>query len=308
MKKVARTLMLGVTCFVTITLSAVTAFGDTPEEKLSRLLLGSIHPIKNSYQPNRKHAGVDFGGTGNGKTTVESPLTGKIVANTAACGKVAIFDGRNTVILAHMTSRTSLAVGKTISVGDYVGKAAMVLGGGCSATGPHLHVEVRTGNNATMGLPTNDNRKSTKDPITYLVNSELALDPKPTPTTIPTPTPAPTTSTFERFDLNGEWIATGYPEAGEIRVRVLQAGDKVEAIKLTSGSSNVPAGAVTWFGTYTSNSFFGKIQAADADFTNRRLVEIIIRVSDNRHIVVTMISDDPVTGQRFGPLKFEKLK
>jgi len=115
-------------------------------------------------------------------------------------------------------------------------------------------------------------------------------------------------STSKRFDLNGEWIASGYPDVGEIRIRVRHVGDKVEATKLTSGSSNVPAGAVTWFGTYTSNSFFGKIQAAEAGFTNRRLVEIIIRVSDDRHLVVTMISDDPVTGGRWGPLKFEKVR
>lgn len=304
MNRLVKTLVLSIVCFVTITVSAVTAFADTPEEKLSGLLLGGKHPVKSGYQPNKIHAGVDFGSTGNGKTSVKSPVAGKIVANTPACGKVAIFDGSNTIILAHMSSRTSLAVGKTVSVGDYVGKAAMVVGGGCTATGPHLHIEVRTGNNATMALPTSDNRKTTKDPITYLIDSKLLTDVKPAPT----PIPAPTTPTFERLDLNGEWIASGYPDVGEIRIRIRHAGDKVEALKLTSGSSNVPAGAVTWFGTYTSNSFFGKIQAADAGFTNRRLVEIIIRVSDDRHLVVTMISDDPVTGGRWGPLKFEKVK
>jgi CHAP domain-containing protein len=122
------------------------------------------------------------------------------------------------------------------------------------------------------------------------------------------PTAKPTLPASKLFDLNGEWIATGYPDVDEIRIRVRQSGDRVEAIKLTSGNSNVPAGAVTWFGTYTSNSFFGKIQAADGGFTNRRLVEIIIRVSDSSHLVVTMISDDPVTGRRFGPLAFEKIK
>ena len=110
------------------------------------------------------------------------------------------------------------------------------------------------------------------------------------------------------FDLNGEWIATGYPEVDQIRIRVRQVGNKVEAIKLTSGTSYVPVGAITWFGTYTDNSFLGKIQAADDGFTNRRLVEVIIRVQDSRHLVVTMISDDPVTGRRFSPLNFEKVK
>lgn len=118
----------------------------------------------------------------------------------------------------------------------------------------------------------------------------------------------PTLPASKLFDLNGEWIAIGYPEVDQIRIRVRQVGNKVEAIKLTSGTSYVPAGAVTWFGTYTDNSFLGKIQAADDGFTNRRLVEVIIRVLDNRHLVVTMISDDPVTGRRFGPIRFEKVK
>ncbi len=156
---------------------AQTKLAETPEQKLSILLFGSVHPVRNGYQPNKIHAGIDFGDTGTDTTPVISPVNGKIVANTSACGKVAIFDGKNTVILAHMASRTSLAVGKTIAVGEYVGKAAMVLGGGCSATGPHLHIEIRTGNNPTMALPSNENGNTTLNPTEYLVRSDPQMPP-----------------------------------------------------------------------------------------------------------------------------------
>jgi hypothetical protein len=63
-----------------------------------------------------------------------------------------------------MDSRTSLAVGAQIKRGDYVGKAAQVVGGGCTASGPHLHIEVRTGNNPTMANPASNNTSTTIDP------------------------------------------------------------------------------------------------------------------------------------------------
>lgn len=139
------------------------------DSRLSNLMMGGNYRVTNGYAPNRVHAGIDFGGTGEGRVDVRSPVSGTIIANTSACGKVAIYDGRNTIILAHMSDRTSLGVGKNIGVGEYVGKAAKVLGGGCSATGPHLHVEVRTGKNASMALPSNDNSRSTLNPVSYLV-------------------------------------------------------------------------------------------------------------------------------------------
>jgi hypothetical protein len=130
-------------------------------------LMDGDYPVTNGYHPNRVHAGVDFGGAGDGVTNVKAPISGTIIANTSACGKVAIFDGTNTIILAHMTARTTLGINKTINRGDYVGKVSKVVGGGCSVTGAHLHIEIRKGNNATMALPANDNRTTTFNPLTY---------------------------------------------------------------------------------------------------------------------------------------------
>jgi hypothetical protein len=170
MKKSINVLVLVITVVLAITLSTLTVFAaNTPEKRLSRLLLGGEYPVTYGYRPNKIHAGVDFGGAGDGVTSVRSPVTGTIIANTDACGKVAIYDGTNTIILAHMKERTSLAVNKTIKAGDYVGKVSKVVGGGCIASGPHLHIEIRTGRNTTMALPTNNNTATTKNPATYLV-------------------------------------------------------------------------------------------------------------------------------------------
>lgn len=135
--------------------------------ELSQLVLGGAYTITNGYAPNGKHAGVDFGGTSDGITSVASPVHGTILANTSACGKVAIFDGSNTIIMAHMTSLTTLPVGSTVSIGTYLGKVSKVVGGGCSVTGPHLHMEIRTGQNTSMALPTADNTGTTRDPLSY---------------------------------------------------------------------------------------------------------------------------------------------
>lgn len=135
--------------------------------ELSQLLMGGNYNVTQGYLPNGVHAGVDFGGTGNGVTSVSSPVNGTIVANTASCGKVAIYDGVNTIILAHMSNRTGLAVGSPVSIGTYLGKASDVVGGGCAATGAHLHIEIRTGQNASMAIPANNNTNTTKNPLTY---------------------------------------------------------------------------------------------------------------------------------------------
>jgi hypothetical protein len=142
--------------------------GQTDSENLSYLLMKGNYTVSQGYSPNGIHAGVDFGGTGDNVTSVYSPKSGTITDNTSACGKVAIFDGTNTIILAHMESRTSLAIGSQILAGDFVGKASKVVGGGCSATGAHLHIEIRTGNNKVMAAPANNNTATTLNPLTYL--------------------------------------------------------------------------------------------------------------------------------------------
>ncbi len=143
------------------------ANGRIAPNSLSQKLLNGDYAISNGYQPNGVHAGIDFRGTGDGVTSVRSPIDGEVIANTSECGKVAIYDGRNTVILAHMSSRTEIGVSKRIRAGDYVGKASRVVGGGCTATAAHLHIEIRTGRNASMALPKNDNRNTTINPLTY---------------------------------------------------------------------------------------------------------------------------------------------
>lgn len=135
--------------------------------ELSNLVLGATFNVTNSYQPNRVHAGIDFGGITRDVTQARSPVNGTIIANTAACGKVAVYDGSNTVILAHMSNRTALAEGSAVTMGTYLGTTSDVVGGGCSVTGPHLHLEIRAGRSATMSLPTNDNRNRNLDPLTY---------------------------------------------------------------------------------------------------------------------------------------------
>lgn len=144
----------------------------TNEQKLSYLLMKGNYPVTNGYAPNGVHAGVDFGNTGDGVTSVYAPVSGTVTANTGTCGKVAIFDGANTIILAHMTARTGISVGSQISGGDYVGKASQVVGGGCSASGPHLHIEIRTGNNPSMADPANNNTATTLNPLTYFTYNE----------------------------------------------------------------------------------------------------------------------------------------
>lgn len=136
--------------------------------ELSQLLLNGTYNITNAYNPVANgHAGIDFGGVGDGVTTVYSPITGTVTANTTACGKVAIYDGVNTVILAHMSNISAPPVGSQISIGTAVGKASKVVGGGCVANGAHLHIEIRTGNNTSMANPAVNNVNTTRNPATY---------------------------------------------------------------------------------------------------------------------------------------------
>lgn len=137
------------------------------KSQLSTLVLGDDFNVSFGYQPNGVHAGIDFSGTGDNITPVKSPVNGIITANTGACGKVAIYDGANTIIMAHMADRTDRPVGSAVSVGTYLGKASRVIGGGCTATGPHLHMEIRTGDHPVMANPANNNTGTTLNPLTY---------------------------------------------------------------------------------------------------------------------------------------------
>lgn len=136
--------------------------------ELSNLVMGGTYRVTQGYQPNRVHAGIDFGGITNNVTRVNSPVNGTIIANTAACGKVAVYDGRNTIIMAHMSNRTPLAVGSAVTMGTYLGTTSNVGGGGCVVDGAHLHMEIRNGREPNfMSVAANDNRNRNQDPLTY---------------------------------------------------------------------------------------------------------------------------------------------
>ncbi|WP_437650580.1 M23 family metallopeptidase [Sorangium sp. So ce362] len=137
------------------------------ERELSVLVLGGDFRVTNGYRPADGHAGIDFGGTGDGVTAVRSPVEGTVLAKTGECGKVAVFDGNHTVIMAHMIELTGLVPGDRVEVGTYLGKASRTVGGGCTATGAHLHMEIRTGRNTSMAAPARDNTATTLDPLTY---------------------------------------------------------------------------------------------------------------------------------------------
>lgn len=143
----------------------------TPARELSQVALQGDHPLASGYRPFFGHAGVDFAVTGDGKTAVYSPVSGTVIANTEDCGKVAVYDGRNTIILAHLKERTRIGSRKeeAIQAGDYLGLAADVggKGAGCAAEGAHLHLEIRSGRNAAMADPGQDNRATTLDPLSY---------------------------------------------------------------------------------------------------------------------------------------------
>lgn len=179
-KLASRSFMLSVlfaiVCIATVMVSLRPAKTAAPvaaavtTNQLSQLLLSGSYTMTNGYKPwggSSGHAGIDFGGTGDGVTSVYAPVSGTITANTSACGKVAIYDGSNTIILAHMASRTALPVGSPINAKTYVGKASKVVGGGCMATSAHLHTEIRTGSNTYMANPTSNNTATTLDPLGY---------------------------------------------------------------------------------------------------------------------------------------------
>ncbi len=136
---------------------------------LSTRILGAVHNVTSTHNPVAGgHVGLDFGGVTNGVTRVVSPVSGTIRANTSACGKVTIYDGRNTHIFAHMNNRTTLPVGATVTAGaTYLGTTSNVVGGGCVAYGAHLHYEIRTGDNSTMASPSLNNNSTSLNPLTY---------------------------------------------------------------------------------------------------------------------------------------------
>jgi hypothetical protein len=113
---------------------------------------------------NRSHAGTDFGGV-DGRN-VYSPVAGTIVTNTSLCGLVGVSSGGKHYFFAHMTGRTTKSLGQAVVVGERLGTVGAEIGNGCTATNPHLHMEVRTPPLLGLASPTADNSATNFDPMT----------------------------------------------------------------------------------------------------------------------------------------------
>lgn len=113
-----------------------------------------------------------------------------------------------------------------------------------------------------------------------LVAALLALTAAPAAKSAAPAKPAP----FQRFDLNGEWQAE-FHDPGSVdveKIMVVDYGDGLVATKET-GDVYVPAGKVTFKGTYNANTFTVQQQHAQKGYTNPSWGPEIITVVDKDH-------------------------
>lgn len=82
-------------------------------------------------------------------------------------------------------------------------------------------------------------------------------------------------------DLSGIWSAT-YP-GGPLDVSIQQTGKRVVAT-LLKGNSYIPAGEITFHGTYDSNPFRAQQVCALPNFVNAHWVDVQIQVIDGDHM------------------------
>lgn len=236
--------------------------GAITSSQLSQLLMRGNYPVTSNYTPAYGHAGVDFGSTGNGITSVYAPVSGTISANTSDCGKVAIFNGRHTIILAHMTSRTSLAVGSQIKAGTYVGKASNVVGAGCRATAAHLHIEIRTDSRVSMADPARDNSGTTLNPLTYQYDT--------TAPSITIKSPVGGSSFYIGRSYTISWSATDPSGVGDV------------AVDLISGSATTCYGAASLRSIRLAGSgYVSSVQWTTPTSVSRGSYKLKVAVRDN---------------------------
>lgn len=84
-----------------------------------------------------------------------------------------------------------------------------------------------------------------------------------------------------KANLSGEWVGF-FPGHFDEVVRIVQQGDRVEAIKVT-GDDFVPADEVTWRANVETGR--GEGQIAEREFRNPRFVPGRLKVVDRDRIV-----------------------
>jgi hypothetical protein len=82
-------------------------------------------------------------------------------------------------------------------------------------------------------------------------------------------------------NLSGEWIGH-YPGHYDEVVRINQAGEEIEAVKIT-GDDFVPAGAVTWRANARTGQ--GQGQIAEREFRNARFIPGRLTVLTTERII-----------------------
>jgi hypothetical protein len=95
--------------------------------------------------------------------------------------------------------------------------------------------------------------------------------------------------------LNGTWIAQYHnPDTVDAeRIKIVQAGRSVTATK-TTGDPYVPAGNVTFQGTFTTNPFPVKSLCAQKGFSNPTEHDATVAVTDKNHFTITVPDCDKV--------------
>ena len=86
-----------------------------------------------------------------------------------------------------------------------------------------------------------------------------------------------------KLDLTGDWIGNYNGHHDEV-VRVTQAGNRVEAIKIT-GDLHVPAGEVTFRAELYGWRGRGEGQIAQLEFHNPRFVPGRLEIVDDDHFL-----------------------
>jgi hypothetical protein len=139
---------------------------------------------------------------------------------------------------------------------------------------------------AVSTRPLSGGRKVTERP------QSPAAPPKPAPTPL-TPNPA------SLVDLSGTWLATY--TAGPLKVSIKQTGSHVVAT-LLEGNGYVPAGKVTFDGTYDSALFRAKQVCAGWNYSNPHWADVLITVTDRDNMKEEQLSGNcsgfPVTWYR----------